>query len=216
MEVIIQSVSKQLKGRLILNQVNLKLQSGSIYGLKGPNGSGKTMFMRLIAGLVRPDIGKVLIDGRKLGKDMDFPDSLGLLIENPAFLPNLTGLKNLELLAQIKGRTSITDIKKAIQRVGLNPDDKRTFRKFSLGMKQRLGIAAAIMESPEIILMDEPMNALDESGVQQICQIILQERKRGALIVLSCHDTQILEALSDEILQVSEGSIKPNSTEYLN
>lgn len=211
MEVLIQNVSKQLKGRLILNQVNLKLQSGNIYGLKGPNGSGKTMFMRLVAGLIRPDTGQVLIDEKKLGTDMDFPDSLGLLIENPAFLPNLTGLKNLELLAQIKGSTSIKDVKKAIQRVGLDPDDKRTFRKFSLGMKQRLGIAAAIMESPEIILMDEPINALDEAGVQQICQVIMQERKRGALIILSCHDTQILETLSDEILQITEGSVKPNS-----
>lgn len=207
MEVLIQNVSKQLKGRLILNQVNLKLQSGNIFGLKGPNGSGKTMFMRLVAGLIRPDTGQVLIDEKKLGTDMDFPDSLGLLIETPAFLPNLTGLKNLELLAQIKGSSSIADVKKAIQRVGLDPDDKRTFRKFSLGMKQRLGIAAAIMEKPDIILLDEPMNALDETGVQQICQVIMQERKRGALIILSCHDTQILETLSDEILQVSEGSV---------
>lgn len=209
MEILIQNVTKQLKGRLILNQVTINLQSGRIYGLKGPNGSGKTMFMRLVAGLIRPDTGQVLVDGKKLGSDMDFPESLGMLLENPAFLPNLTGLKNLEVLAQIKGRTSITDVEMSLQRVGLDPKDRRTFRKFSLGMKQRLGIAGAIMESPEIILLDEPMNALDEAGIQQICQVIKQERTRGALIILSCHDPKILENLSDEILQFNEGSIGP-------
>ena len=192
---------------MILNSVNLRLKSGNIYGLKGPNGSGKTMLMRLIAGLILPDTGKVIIDGRQLGKDMDFPQSLGLLLEAPAFLPNHTGLKNLELLTQIKGTTPASDIRKTIQIVGLDPDDKRSFHKYSLGMKQRLGIAAAIMEKPDIILLDEPTNALDEDGIAQIVQVILEERNRGALIILACHDAQVLEKLSDEVYSIYQGKV---------
>lgn len=208
MEIKINDASKSIKGSVVLNHITLNMHGGCVYGLQGPNGSGKTMLMRLVAGLIRPTSGEVVIDGKVLGENVDFPDSLGLLIENPAFLPNHTGLKNLELLAQIKGRIDTENVRTAIQRVGLDPDDKRTFRKYSLGMKQRLGIAAAIMEKPEILILDEPINALDENGAEQICQIICQERDRGALIILSCHDKKILEDLSDEIFIVSEGNVK--------
>ena len=200
--------TKYIKKALILDDVSLEMHSGRVYGLQGPNGSGKTMLMRLCCGLIRPTSGQVTIDGKVLGKDMDFPPSLGLLIENPAFLPNYTGLKNLELLADIQGRVGTEQIRNAITDVGLDPDDKRKYRKYSLGMKQRLGIAAAIMEQPELILLDEPTNALDDKGVEQICQLIRRERDRGALVVMACHDAAILEKMADEIFTIYEGKVE--------
>lgn len=200
--------TKYIKKALILDDVSLEMHSGRVYGLQGPNGSGKTMLMRLCCGLIRPTSGQVTIDGKVLGMDMDFPPSLGLLIENPAFLPNYTGLKNLELLADIQGRVGTEQIRNAITDVGLDPDDKRKYRKYSLGMKQRLGIAAAIMEQPELILLDEPTNALDDKGVEQICQLIRRERDRGALVVMACHDAAILEKMADEIFTIYEGKVE--------
>lgn len=208
MEITVKHATKYIRKSLILNDVNLTLHGGNIYGLQGPNGSGKTMLMRLVSGLIRPTSGEVWIDDRRLGKDMDFPPSMGLLIENPGFLPHHTGLKNLELLAKLQDRVTITDLRQAIQDVGLIPDDKRKYRKYSLGMKQRLGIAAAIMERPELILIDEPTNALDEVGVERICALIRRERDRGALIMMACHDGEILERLSDEIYYIYEGKVE--------
>lgn len=206
--VDIKNVTKVIKGATVLRKVSLNLERGKIYGLKGPNGSGKTMMMRLIAGLIRPTEGEVYIDQKRLGSDFDFPPSLGMLIENPAFLPNYSGYKNLELLAQIKGIATKDEVRQAIIDVGLNPDDRKKYRKYSLGMKQRLGIAAALMESPEIIILDEPTNALDDNGIEQVLSLIRRERERGALIILSCHDAEILHAISDVIIQISEGRIE--------
>ena len=203
-----ENATKYIRGALILDQVNTRLESGKIYGLQGPNGSGKTMLMRLVGGLIRPTSGAVYIDGNKLGQSFDFPPSMGLLIENPAFLPNYTGLKNLELLAGIKGDVSLEQLQQTIRDVGLDPDDKRKYRKYSLGMKQRLGIAAAIMEKPDLILMDEPTNALDDAGVEQICQLLRRERDRGALILMACHDAAILEKMADEIYTIYEGNVE--------
>lgn len=203
-----ENATKYIRGALILDKVNVEFESGKIYGLQGPNGSGKTMLMRLVGGLIRPTSGKVYIDGNKLGQSFDFPTSMGLLIENPAFLPNYTGLKNLELLAGIKENVSLEQLRQTIRDVGLNPDDKRKYRKYSLGMKQRLGIAAAIMEEPDLILMDEPTNALDDAGVEQICQLLRRERDRGALILMACHDAAILEKMADEIYTIYEGKVE--------
>lgn len=208
MEIHVNNATKKIKGSVILDSVNLELRSGYIYGFQGPNGSGKTMLMRLIAGLIRPTSGAVYIGQRKLGKDIDFPESLGLLIENPGFLPGYTGFRNLALLAGIKGKIDDSQIRKAILDVGLEPDDKRMYKKYSLGMKQRLGIAAAIMESPELLILDEPTNALDDSGTAQICNLIKRERDRGALVIMSCHDSEILDCMSDEIFTVSEGKVE--------
>lgn len=208
MELKIEHACKVIRKALILDDVTLTLQGGKIYGLQGPNGSGKTMLMRLMAGLIRPTSGQVWIDGRQLGRDMDFPPSMGLLLENPAFLPNHTGLKNLELLAAIQNRAAGEGIRQTLRDVGLDPDDRRKYRKYSLGMKQRLGVAAAIMEQPELILVDEPTNALDDRGVEQICALLRRERDRGALLVLSCHDASILEELSDEIYHIYEGRVE--------
>lgn len=213
MRIVIDHVTKTIKGAVILDDVRLTLRGGTVYGLQGVNGSGKTMLMRLIAGLIRPTSGKVTIDGKILGKDLDFPGSMGLLIENPAFLDGHTGLKNLELLAQIKGEIGLPQIKETLRDVGLKPEDPRKFKKYSLGMKQRLGIAAALMEKPELILLDEPTNALNDRGVARICALIRRERDRGALIVLACHDASILEGLADEIYKVSEGKIERRAAE---
>ena len=207
MEIIVKSATKYIKKALILDDVDIQLTGGKIYGLKGPNGSGKTMLMRLLCGLIRPTSGEVWIDGKKLGKDMDFPESVGLLIENPAFLPNYTGYENLELLAQIRGKIGAEEICQSLLEVGLDPHDPRRYRKYSLGMKQRLGIAAAIMEKPDLLIVDEPTNALDDSGVEQICTILRRERERGALVVIACHDSRLLETLSDEIYKIYEGKV---------
>lgn len=207
MEIIVKSATKYIKKALILDDVNIQLTGGKIYGLKGPNGSGKTMLMRLLSGLIRPTSGEVWIDGKKLGKDMDFPESVGLLIENPAFLPNYTGYENLELLSQIRGKIGAEEICQSLLEVGLEPDDPRKYRKYSLGMKQRLGIAAAIMEKPDLLIVDEPTNALDDSGVEQICTILRRERERGALVVIACHDSLLLQTLSDEIYKIYEGKV---------
>ena len=171
MYIELKNVSKKIKGIDILDDVSLRMESGKIYGFRGKNGSGKTMLMRAIAGLIKVT-GTVDIDGKILGKDEMFPPSIGILIENPSFISNYTGFENLKTLASIRERIDDNKIRQTLTEVGLEPDDKRTFKKYSLGMKQRLGIAAAIMEDPDIIILDEPINALDDSGTEQVRQII--------------------------------------------
>ena len=208
MKISVINATKTIRQTVILKNVDLVLEGGRVYGLQGPNGGGKTMLMRLISGLIRPTEGQVLIDGKQLGKDMDFPSSMGLLIENPAFLPSYTGFENLRLLAQLRERVDEAQIRQTLADVGLDPNDKRKYRKYSLGMKQRLGIASAIMEQPKLILLDEPTNALDENGVAQIMELIRRERDRGALIIIACHDAEILESISDEIFTVAGGHVE--------
>ncbi len=207
MEIQIENASKTIRGAEVLKDVNLRLTGGTIYGLRGPNGSGKTMLLRLMVGLIRPTGGRVLLDGKELGKELDFPPSLGMLLENPAFLPEYTGLRNLILLAQIQNRVGASEARQALLDVGLEPDDRRTYRKYSLGMKQRLGIAAAILEKPEILLLDEPTNALDAAGSALIENLIRRERDRGALVVVASHDGAFLERLAEEIYTVTEGRV---------
>lgn len=206
-EIVVKNVSKKIKDAVILNDITVSFSSGRIYGLKGKNGSGKTMLMRTVAGLLIPDSGSVVINGRTLHKDMSFPDSIGILIENPAFLPQYTGFKNLKLLASLSSGISDEDIRTALERVGLDPDDKRTYRKYSLGMKQKLGIANAIMGEPDIIILDEPINALDEETVQKIKDVLLGIRDNDKLIIIACHDREELEYLSDVIYEIKDGSV---------
>lgn len=208
MKIQIKNVTKTIKDHMILNQVCMELYSGKIYGLTGPNGSGKTMLLRLIAGLILPTEGEVWINDKRIGVDLDFPESIGVLIENPAFQAYYTGYKNLELLAALKKQIGEAEIKEALKKVDLDPGDKRKFYKYSLGMKQRLGIAAAIMESPGLLLLDEPTNALDEQGVEIVTELIQRERNKGALVVLASHDSVFLEKLADEIYQVRNGQIE--------
>lgn len=210
-EIVVNEVSKSIYGVPIINSISMKLVSGNIYGFQGINGSGKTMLMRLICGLIYPTKGEIIIDGKRLGKEITFPQSVGLLLENPAFLDSYTGYENLEMLASIKNIITREEIHEAITSVGLDPLDKRKYKKFSLGMKQRLGIAAAIMEKPDILILDEPTNSLDSSGVSLVKTIIAKERERGAIIILACHDLPVLQDVSDEIFLLEQGKI----TEHL-
>lgn len=191
----------------MIDQVSMELTSDIITGLKGVNGSGKTMLMRLVAGLIHPTEGRIVIDGKILGKDMAFPESLGILIESPAFLDSYSGFDNLKLLASIRGEVGEETIRETLQRVGLAPDDKKKYRKYSLGMKQRLGIAAAILEKPELLILDEPTNALDSDGVAMLKKIVQEEKERGALILLSCHDAGILKEMADRIAFMEYGKV---------
>ena len=207
MKIEIQNLCKTIKKVPILQDITVTFESGKIYGLKGKNGSGKTMLMRAISGLIIPNSGTINIDGEILGKDISFPRSIGILIENPSFLGNYTGYKNLEMLASIQNRIGEDEIRETLAEVGLDPDDKRTYRKYSLGMKQRLGIAAAIMEKPDIVILDEPINALDESGALKVREILWKLRDNGSIIILACHDAEELNLLSDEIYHIAEGKI---------
>ncbi|MDY4910150.1 MAG: ATP-binding cassette domain-containing protein [Candidatus Fimenecus sp.] len=198
-EIAIQNLSKTIKSNAVIQDISMNLKSGVIYGFKGINGSGKTMLMRLICGLIRPTEGEIRINGKTLGKDLSFPESIGVFLENPAFLDSYSGFQNLKILASIKSVATDEDIRATLSRVGLSPNDKKKYRKYSLGMKQRLGIAAAIMEKPDIVILDEPTNSLDADGVMLVKQIVQEEKVRGALVILSCHDGALLEGLSDEI-----------------
>ena len=207
-EIQIVNYTKEIKGRIVLDSVSLTFHPGRIYGLKGVNGSGKTMLLRAVCGLIYPTHGYVEIDGERLGKDISFPRSISALIESPAFLDNFTGYKNLEMIASLKEIATKEDIENALMEVGLDPHDTRTYRKYSLGMKQKLGLACCFMENPDIILLDEPFNALDEESVEKVKKIIFKHKERGALIVLACHDGESLSSLSDEIIPVVEGRVK--------
>ena len=203
----ITNATKSIKGHTVLDNITLTLESPKVIGFKGINGSGKTMLMRLICGLISTTSGNIFIDGKLLGKEISFPQSLGLLLENPAFIDDYSAFDNLKLLASIKGKANDEKILDSIERVGLSSAGKKKYKKYSLGMKQRLGIAAAIMEAPDIIILDEPTNSLDDSGVELVKDIVTEEKNRGALIIVSCHDKSVLEFLSDEIYTITDGRI---------
>lgn len=205
--VRVEKFTKRIKKSLILDDITLEMQGGKIYGFKGKNGSGKTMLMRAISGLILPTAGRVLVNGQVIGRDISFPPSIGILLENPSFLDGYTGLSNLKMLASIKNIIDENQMRSTLEKVGLDPDDRRTYRKYSLGMKQRLGIAAAIMEEPDIVILDEPINALDESGALMVREILRELRDNGSLIIIACHDTEELNYLSDVIYTISEGKL---------
>ncbi len=206
-QIEVKNVTKQIHKNIVLEDVSVSMHERRIYGLQGVNGSGKTMLMRTIIGLIRPSGGSVLINGKKLGKDIEFPESIGFLLENPAFLGRYSGLDNLNMLSEIRKLVGSEQVQNTMRAVGLDPADKKKYRKYSLGMKQRLGIAAAIMEEPDIVILDEPTNALDEAGVLLVKDILRREKERGALVLVSCHDISILKELSDEIFKMNSGRI---------
>lgn len=204
----IKDISKKIGEDYVLREINLSMDKGRIYGLQGKNGCGKSMLMRVICGLVLPTEGKVIIDGEELGKDISFPRSIGVLIEKPGFLDSYSGYQNLKMLASIQGRIKEEGILKAIQRVGLEDVMHKKYKKYSLGMKQKLGIAAAILERPDIVILDEPANALDEKSEEKLWEIVREEKERGALVIVSCHTSEILETVTDQIFRMDGGKIK--------
>lgn len=203
--VEIKNYCKSIKSRPILNNVSYNFEYGKIYGLYGHNGPGKTMLLRAIAGLLVPDSGSVVIDGKVLHKDMSFPPSIGIVIENMNLLPQYNAFDNLKILGKIKKTATDEDIKTALERVGLKSDLK--VKKFSLGMKQRLNIAQAVFEKQKIILLDEPTNALDNDGVQLIYKLLKEEKERGALVVITTHHKEDLEEVCDVVLEMTEGEL---------
>lgn len=207
MKLIVKDACKTIKGNIILNEINLSFESGRIYGIVGRNGSGKTMLFRAIAGLMRLDSGQVSIDGQVLHQDIEVVPNLGILLENAGLYPEFTGYKNLELLAGINNKIGAEEIRDAIIRVGLDPKDKRIYKKYSLGMKKRITIAQAIMEKPDVILLDEPTNGLDESGVEMIRNVIMEEKKRGALVLIASHNKEDISYLADEVITIRQGMI---------
>ena len=208
MKIEIKNVTKIIKKTKVIDSVSLKFEGGKIYGLSGKNGCGKNMLMRLISGLIYPTTGEIIINDKILGRDCSFPESIGLLIENPAFLTDYTAYENLKMLNGMVGKKlSKEEILDVIESVGLDPKDKRKYYKFSLGMKQRLGIAAAIMGKPEVILLDEPINAIDVDGVSEIRNLIRDLRDEDRVIVIACHDKEEMEYMADEIIYMKDGKI---------
>lgn len=210
MEIVINHLSKKIKKNLVLDKISLIMEGGKIYGLHGKNGCGKTMLMRCIAGLVLPTEGSITINKKVLHKDISLPDSIGVLIENPSFLVSYSGYENLELLASLKGNVTKNEIRELIRVVGLEEAGKKRFGEYSLGMKQRLGIAAAIMGEPDIIILDEPINAIDEDGVEQIRQTILHLKSEDRIIIVACHDREEMNLFADEIIYMRGGTIIEN------
>lgn len=203
----LQNVTKRIKENTVLDNVSYTFKSGFVYGLYGQNGSGKTMLLRAISGLINLDSGSIFIDGEKLHDKIEFPPETGIVIENMELLPECSAKRNLQMLAKIKNIADEKDISFSLERVGLDPDSDKKVKKFSLGMKQRLNIAQAIFENQKIILLDEPTNALDEDVVQLIYKIIREEKSRGATIIVATHHKEDLKEVCDVILKIAEGKI---------
>ncbi|MDD6071571.1 MAG: ATP-binding cassette domain-containing protein [Clostridiales bacterium] len=202
-----ENATKIIDKKIILNSVSIAMERGKIYGIKGKNGSGKTMLIKSMCGLIHLNQGEVRINGKALGKGQEFPPSVGALIENPGFIENYSGYKNLELLASIQNIIGENEIRSMMEKMGLDPFEKKKVKKYSLGMKQKLGIVAAVMEHPELILLDEPTNALDMESVGRLNELLEAEKKRNALVVISSHDLEELEMIADNVFVIENGKI---------
>lgn len=207
MIIDVKEVTLKIKETIILDDVSLRCKEGKIYGIIGRNGSGKTMLMKCICGFIRPTEGEIVVLEKKIGKDVDFIPNAGIIIETPGFIPYYSGIKNLRLLASIQNKIHDADIRKAMEMVGLDPNLKRMVKKYSLGMRQRLGLAQAIMEDPAVLVLDEPFNGLDKEGVVEMREYLLKLKENGKTIVLSSHSTEDIELLCDEVYEMEHGSI---------
>ena len=201
------NVVKCFQNTTVLDHITLSFEKGRIYGLIGRNGSGKTMLLKCICGFVVPTSGKISVNGADIGRSEDFVKDMGIIIETPGFLPDYTGYENLRYLARIRGKIGKEEIRNAIVKVGLDPDDKKKVGKYSLGMRQRLGIAQAIMESPSILLLDEPMNGLDNQGVDEMRQLLLDLKESGTTIILASHSREDIEILCDNVAMLDKGRL---------
>ena len=210
--ITIEKAKKSYKDQVVLDSVDLSFEKGKIHGIVGRNGSGKTVLFKSICGFISLDSGKITVANKQVGKDIDIPESVGIIIEAPGFLPNYSGLKNLRLLAEINGKASIERIHDVIKLVGLDPLDKKRVGKYSMGMRQRLGIAQAIMDDPEILILDEPFNGLDISGVDEMRKLLLSLRETGKTVLMSSHSQEDIQLLSDTVTFMDRGRIVSSTT----
>ena len=202
--IIVEHVYKSFGKEKVLEDVNLTIEKGKIFGVVGNNGSGKTVLMKCICGFLQADSGKITINGKVIGKDCDFPESLGMIIETPGFLPNISGYKNLKILAGFKAAIGKKEILDSLERVGLDPYMKKHVAKYSLGMRQRLGIAQAIMEDPDVLILDEPFNGLDKTGVKHMRELLKELKNQGKSILLASHNAQDIEELCDDVHEIED------------
>lgn len=204
-EVKLSNVTKSFRKERVLKGITHSFEQGKIHGIMGFNGSGKTVMFKCICGFLRPDSGEVIVQGRRIGKDGDFPRSVGMIIENPGFLPHVSGFSNLKRLAAIRNQVTDEQIRESIARVGLDPFSKKKVGQYSLGMRERLGIAQAIMEDPGLLVLDEPFNGLDKRGAQDVCGLLDELRGRGRTILIAAHNMMEIEYLCDTICEMDAG-----------
>ena len=205
--IVVDHVTKRYKEGTVLKDVTISFEKGKIHGIIGKNGSGKSMLFKTICGFVRADQGQVKVNGQVVGKDVDFPDDLGVIIETPGFLPYYSGFKNLKLLADLRGRIGNRDIEQAMTLVGLDFKSKKSVRKYSMGMKQRLGIAQAVMENPSILILDEPMNGLDKQGIADVRELLKKLCSQGKTILITSHNHEDIEQLCDTVCEMEAGEL---------
>lgn len=205
--IVIKNLTKKFKETVVLNNVNISFEKGKVHGLIGRNGSGKTMLMKSICGIVPPTSGEIVVGGKRIGKDTDIPKNVGVIIETPGFIPNYSAYSNLKFLAALNNRIGKNEIRNAIKSVGLDPDDKKRVGKFSLGMRQRLGLAQAIMEDPELLILDEPMNGLDKDGVADMREYLLALKKQGKTLLIASHSAEDIDILCDTVCEMDKGRL---------
>ncbi len=205
--IIIEKLTKKFKETKVLSDINVSFSKGKIHGLIGRNGSGKTMLMKCICGLVPATSGKITVNGKVVGKDTEIPENIGVIIENPGFIPGYSAYQNLYFLSRITSKIGKAEIRNAIQSVGLDPDNKKHVGKYSLGMKQRLGLAQAIMENPDLLILDEPMNGLDKDGVADMRKYLLNLKEQGKTIVIASHSAEDIEILCDTVCEMDKGAL---------
>lgn len=206
--VIVKNLTKKFKEATVLNDVNVTFEKGKVHGLIGRNGSGKTMLMKCICGIVPPTSGEIIVNEKRIGKDTDIPKNVGVIIETPGFIPNYSAYNNLKFLAALNNNIGREEIRNAIKSVGLNPDDKKHVGKFSLGMRQRLGLAQAIMENPDLLILDEPMNGLDKDGVCDMREYLLALKEQGKTILIASHSAEDIDILCDTVCEMDKGHLE--------
>ena len=206
--IAVKNLTKKFKEATVLDNISVDFEQGKVHGLIGRNGSGKTMLMKCICGIVPYKIGEIRVNDKLIGKDVDIPSNVGVIIETPGFLPNYSGFNNLKFLAKISNKIGAKEIRNAISSVGLNPDDKKHVGKYSLGMRQRLGLAQAIMENPELLILDEPMNGLDKDGVKDMRQYLLDLKAQGKTILIASHSAEDIDVLCDTVCEMDKGRLE--------
>ncbi len=206
--ITVKNVSLKIKKDMILKDINAEFSDGKIHGIIGRNGSGKTMLMKCICGFIKPTEGEITVAGKEIGVDCDFPESIGVIIETPEFIPYYSGFKNLKLLADIRHKITDDDIRRSMELVGLDPKLKKSVKKYSLGMRQRLGLAQAIMENPDLLILDEPMNGLDKDGVGDMRRYLLNLKEQGKTILIASHSAEDIDVLCDTVVEMDKGRME--------